>query len=70
MTQLVLAVLEHKRRENIVGWESGNTLSAGTTAQLCLNAAAIGENKAYAFLTELTLDQLKGEVESADGADE
>ena len=63
VTEVVRRVLATKRRERAREWENGTVLELAKDTQMLLNAAAIGECQGLKFVQELTLEQLRGEME-------
>ena len=63
VTQDLRRVLYLRRRQRQLEWEEGAVLDLGKDTQMLLNAAAIGECKAYRFIAELDFEQLYGELE-------
>lgn len=66
MTEALLKVLAHKRQERKDKWEHGNVVDFAGEQHGLLNAAAIGECQGFRFVQELTLDQLKQEIEDGE----
>lgn len=65
VTQGLWRLLSLARKERKDEWEEGNFVGAPRDQQMLLNAAALGECRAYKKLEELTLDQLRQELEDA-----
>lgn len=63
VTRLVRQLLQRKRQLLKDRWESGSLTDWEKNTHVILNAAAIGECKAYAWLTELEFDDLEGEMD-------
>lgn len=65
VTEAVRNVLAARRQERKDTWESGQILELSKDEQVLRNAAAVGECQAYKWLQEMTLEQLKGEMDDA-----
>lgn len=63
MTQLVKQVLEQRRETLRRTWEAGSISDWNSHTHALLNAASIGECKAYAFVCDLDYEQLLGELD-------
>ena len=63
VTEVIRGLLAKKRLERKDDWESGDALKFGKDEQMLRNAAAIGECQGFRFVQELTLEQLKGELD-------
>ncbi len=64
-TQFVLKVLEAKREELRQQWEGGSFTDYSQETTVLVNVGNLGTCKGYAFLSELTYEQLQSESEDA-----
>ena len=65
VTEVLRAVLSHRRWERKDAWEAGDTVAFASPEHGLRNAGAIGECQGYKFVQELTLEILKQEIEDA-----
>lgn len=62
-TQFIMSVLEAKREELRQQWEGGSFTDYSQETTVLVNVGNLGTCKGYAFVTDLTYEQLLGEVE-------
>ena len=67
ITVLLREVLGKKREELRQAWEGGSFTDYTEEGTILVNVGNLGTCKGYAFVTDMTYEQLKGEVE--DGSD-
>ncbi len=63
LTVLLRELLEKKREELRQQWEGGSFTDYAAETTALINVGNLGTCKGYAYVTGLTYEQLKGEVE-------
>jgi hypothetical protein len=62
-TKVVLGVLQAKREDLRQAWEGGSFTDYEKDGTILINVGNLGTCKGYAFITDLTYEQLIGELD-------
>tara|TARA_R110000868_G_scaffold295632_4_gene555957 strand:- start:311 stop:547 length:237 start_codon:yes stop_codon:yes gene_type:complete len=63
VTKVVMKVLDAKREELRQQWEGGSFTDYASDTTALVNVGNLGTCKGYAFVQELTYEQLEGELD-------